>query len=180
MPRSRASAEAAPEPRRASLRLELRNEVGAPVDRGLLREVARRAVAPEGLSGPHLLAIHLLDDDGLRAANRARRGVDAPTDVLSFPLLPRLQPGEPEFALPPDAPQHLGDVLISYERAVAQAAEYGHPVERELCYLLVHGILHLLGYDHAAEDERRLMPQKEEAAAEPLGLTRRWGACAAS
>ena len=172
MPRSRSSAEAARPRRRPSLRLELRNAVRAPIDRSLLREVARHAVAPEGLEGPHLLAVHLLADDGLRAANRAQRGIDAPTDVLSFPLLPRLQQGEQRFALPPDAPRHLGDVLISYERAIVQAAEYGHPVERELCYLLVHGILHLLGYDHVLEADRELMRQKEEAVLGPLGLTR--------
>jgi probable rRNA maturation factor len=172
MRRSPARAERCPAGRRSSLRIELRNVVGAPVDRALLRSAARRALAPEGLAGPHLLAIHLLDEAGLRAANQAQRGIDAPTDVLSFPLLPRLQPGQQEFALPPDAPRHLGDVLISYPRAVAQAEEYGHPVERELCYLLVHGILHLLGYDHLAEDERRVMRQKEEAALGPLGLTR--------
>jgi probable rRNA maturation factor len=172
MPRSPARAEAVPAARRLSLRLELRNAVGAPVDPGLLRKVARRALGPEGLVGPHLLAVHLLDDEGLREVNLAQRGIDAPTDVLSFPLLPRLQPGEHQFALPPDAPHHLGDVLVSYDRASAQAAEYGHSVERELCYLLVHGVLHLLGYDHVVADEQRLMRQKEEAVLGPLGLAR--------
>jgi probable rRNA maturation factor len=154
------------------LRIELRNEVGAPLDPALLRKVARRVVAAEGLVGPHLLAVHLLDDAGLRAANREQRGVDAPTDVLSFPLLPEFQQGATEFALPPDAPRHIGDVLISYERATAQAAEYEHPVEREVSYLLAHGVLHLLGYDHVAEDERGAMRAKEEAALGPLGLSR--------
>lgn len=169
MPRSPARSEGR---RRLGLRIELRNPVRAPIEAALPRTVARRVVAAEGLVGPHLLAVHLLDDDRLRAANRAQRGVDAPTDVLSFPLLPELQPGGTEFALPPAAPRHLGDVLISYERALAQAAEYGHTVEREVCYLLTHGILHLLGYDHVDEAERLVMRAKEEAALGALGLAR--------
>jgi probable rRNA maturation factor len=62
--------------------------------------------------------------------------------------------------------------LISHERAAAQAAEYGHSVEREVCYLLAHGVLHLLGHDHIADEQRRTMRQREEAALRPLGLTR--------
>lgn len=119
-----------------------------------------------------LLTIQVLDDDGLRQANREQRGVDAATDVLSFPLLPELQPDQGAFALPPDAPRHLGDVLISAERAQAQAAEYGHGLERELAYLLAHGILHLLGYDHVRASERRRMRAREEAALGALGLAR--------
>ena len=129
-------------------------------------------VAEEGLGGPLVLGIHLLDDVRLRRANRELRGVDAETDVLSFPLLSELQASASGFALPPGEPRHLGDVLISFERARAQAAEYGHSVERELCYLLAHGVLHLLGYDHLQPNERRAMREREEAALQPLGLTR--------
>lgn len=154
------------------LKVEVRNPVRAPVRRQLLQEVARRVVEAEGLSGRLRLTIHLLDDERLRAINREQRGIDRPTDVLSFPLLESLQRGEQTFALPPRIPRHLGDVVISYERARAQAAEYGHSVEREVCYLLAHGVLHLLGYDHVEESERRRMREKEEAALQPLGLTR--------
>jgi probable rRNA maturation factor len=128
-------------------------------------------VAAERLTGRLVLGIHLLDDEALRAANQSQRGLDAPTDVLSFPLLPALQPSG-DFVLPPDEPGHLGDELISYPRAGRQAQEYGHSVEREVCYLLAHGILHLLGYDHQEEAERRIMRQHEEAALAPLGLVR--------
>jgi probable rRNA maturation factor len=151
--------------------VELRNRVRAPLPRGLLQRVARRVVAAEGLTGWLLLGVQLLDDDGLRRANLAQRGLDAPTDVLSFPLLPGLQPSG-DFVLPPDEPANLGDVLISYPRAAQQAVEYGHGVEREVCYLLAHGILHLLGYDHQEAAERRAMRQREEAALAPLGLIR--------
>ena len=161
-----------PSGRSGRLTLELANRARAPVDGRLLRRVARRVLAAEPLDGPLRLSIHLLDDAALRTVNRERRGVDAATDVLSFPLLPRLQTGEDSFALPPNEPRHLGDVLISYERAVAQAANYGHSVEREVCYLLVHGVLHLLGYDHQEATERRVMREREEAALGPLGLGR--------
>jgi probable rRNA maturation factor len=145
--------------------------VRAPLPRGLLQRVARRVVAAERLTGRLVLGLHLLDDEALRTANRSQRGLDATTDVLSFPLLPELQPSG-DFVLPPDEPRHLGDVLISYPRARQQAAEYGHSVEREICYLLAHGILHLLGYDHQEEAERLIMRQHEEAALAPLGLGR--------
>jgi probable rRNA maturation factor len=162
-----------PEPRqRLGLTVELHNDVAAPLDPALLRQLARRVLAAEGRTGRYLLTVHVADDEALRQANWQQRGVDAPTDVLSFPLLPELQRQGDAFALPPGAPRHLGDVLISYERAVAQAAAYGHSVERELGYLLVHGILHVLGYDHEAEDERQQMREREEAVLAPLGLTR--------
>jgi probable rRNA maturation factor len=138
----------------------------------LLRAVARRVIQAEGLVGRLRLDVQILDDAGLRAVNREHRGIDAATDVLSFPLLDELQQGGREFAIPPDEPRLLGDVLISFERAVLQAAEFGHSVERELCYLLAHGVLHLLGYDHVAEDERLQMRKREEAALQPLGLAR--------
>ena len=154
-----------------SIRLQLRNRVRAPLPRGLLLRVARRVLAQEGLTGPLIVAVHLLDEPDLQRANREHRGIDAPTDVLSFPLLedPR---SEPAFVLPPGEPRHLGDILISYPRAARQAEEYGHNVEREVCYLLAHGLLHLLGYDHVEEQERLAMREREEAALQPLGLTR--------
>ena len=81
--------------------------------------------------------------------------------------------GRPAFVLPPDAPRYLGDIAISFERVVAQAAEYGHTPERELAYLTAHGMLHLLGYDHErGPDDAAAMRAQEEAAMEQLGLRR--------
>jgi probable rRNA maturation factor len=156
----------------AALRIELRGGSRAGVERSLLRRVAQRVVAAEGLSGSLLLSIALVDDAAIRTVNREQRGIDAATDVLSFPLLEELQASSEVFALPPDTPRHLGDVLISYQRAADQAAEYGHSFGREVCYLLAHGVLHLLGYDHLEEAERLAMRAREEAALAPLGLTR--------
>jgi probable rRNA maturation factor len=129
-------------------------------------------VAAEDLDGPFRIEVHLLDDAGLRRVNREQRGVDAATDVLSFPLVSQLQPVGSDFALPPAEPSHLGEVLISFERARSQAAQYGHALQRELCYLLAHGVLHLLGYDHILEEERQRMRAREEAALKSLGLAR--------
>jgi probable rRNA maturation factor len=112
------------------------------------------------------LSVHLVGDETIRALNAEHRALDAATDVLSFPLLSQ------DFVMPPNEPIHLGDVVVSYPRAVAQAAEFGHSVERELAYLVAHGVLHVLGYDHEEEAERLRMREKEEEALQPLGFTR--------
>ncbi len=118
---------------------------------------------------PELEAALLLADDAtLQRLNRDFRGVDCPTDVLSFAQLE----GSDVPAPPPGLPQHLGDVAISVERVRRQAAEYGHSYERELGYLFVHGLLHLLGYDHEGEDQRAVMREVEEAALSAAGLLR--------
>ncbi len=114
----------------------------------------------------YVLSVHLVSDDTIQQLNAVYRAKDSPTDVLSFPL------DKGEFVLPPGEPVNLGDVVVSYPRAVAQAEEYGHSVERELAYLVAHGVLHVLGYDHELEDEQRVMRQKEEDALQPLGFTR--------
>jgi probable rRNA maturation factor len=114
----------------------------------------------------YLLSLHLVGDAAIQALNAEYRAKDAPTDVLSFPLY------EPGFVVPPEEPVHLGDVVVAYPRAVAQADEYGHSVEREVAYLVAHGVLHVLGYDHEVEDDRLRMRQKEEEALRPLGFTR--------
>lgn len=124
----------------------------------------RAAPLSPALEGALLLA----DDATLRSLNRDYRSVDRPTDVLAFAQLE----GAPLPDRPPDRPQHLGDIAISVERARRQAVEYGHSVERELGYLLVHGLLHLLGYDHEVEDERAAMREVEEAALATAGLGR--------
>ena len=88
--------------------------------------------------------------------------MDEPTDVLSFALLEK-QDGFPAFVLPSDGIQHLGEVIVSYPRAVKQANDSGNPAEREIAELIIHGILHLLGYEHedeAQEQEMREMQDK--------------------
>jgi probable rRNA maturation factor len=132
-------------------------------------------------AGPMTLAVHFVSDETIQALNAEHRNLDRPTDVLSFPLISApLQHsafedsvhGSERFVIPPGEPTALGDVVLSYPRAVAQADEYGHSVEREVAYLVAHGVLHILGYDHEDSDDQQLMRQREEAALEPLGFTR--------
>lgn len=142
------------------------------VDSALLERAVAAALAAEGVAGPVELSVLISDDAELHELNRAYRGVDAPTDVLSFGDDTSDDDG-PAFVRPPDAPRYLGDLAISYERAVAQAAEYGHSHERELAYLAVHGVLHLLGYDHErGQEDAAAMRAREEAVMTQIGLPR--------
>jgi probable rRNA maturation factor len=132
---------------------------------GLVRAIVSRELP----SGSYTLSLHLVSDATMRTLNATHRQKDAATDVLSFPLH---ELHVPDFVLPPGQPIALGDVLVSYPRAVAQAEEYGHSTERELAYLVAHGVLHVLGYDHDEVGQRRAMRAREEQALMPLGLTR--------
>ena len=145
-----------------------------PVMRILCRTV-KTALAAEGVEPSCEINIMLTDDEGIREVNRTMREIDRATDVLSFPMFD-LTPGEhpdeadadPDSGLVP-----LGDMCISVERAKAQAAEYGHSFRREICYLCVHSVLHLLGYDHLDEGEmKRQMRQREEEIMQILNLQR--------
>jgi probable rRNA maturation factor len=110
------------------------------------------------------LSLVIAGDETLRRLNRDYLGLDAPTDVLAFG-------GEsPDFVGAPDAEDYLGDVLISYAQAQGQAAASGHPVEAELALLVVHGVLHLLGYDHANPAEKDVMWERQERILARLGL----------
>ena len=116
--------------------------------------MAGAALEREGL-GPGELSVLITNDETVRRLNREYAGEDAPTDVLAFSLTE----GE-EFALP-DGVLRLGEVIISYHTAQRQAAEAGRPVRDEVDHLLVHGILHLLGYDHAESKEEERMRARE-------------------
>ena len=143
--------------------------------RAFLRRVIRTALAAEGVDFPCEIDVLLTGDAGIHAINRDMRQVDRPTDVLSFPEF-ELRPGElpgPEDADPGTGLVPLGDMVISMERVAAQAKEYGHSNRRELAYLAVHSVLHLLGYDHLDEGpQKRQMRGREEAIMAELGLSR--------
>ena len=118
------------------------------------------------------VSLVLTDDAAIAALNRAFRGVDAPTDVLSFPQLEAAAPAHSVPALPADAPLPLGDIVVSLRRAEAQARDYGHARVREIGFLLVHGLLHLLGYDHQTPPEAATMEARQEAILHALELHR--------
>jgi probable rRNA maturation factor len=160
-----------PVPVDLDLRFRVRRSSGARPDRPLLRRLCAAVLRGEGVTGPVRLTVTLTDDREIRQLNLRHRGLDRPTDVLSFPLVGEGDDGD-DFILPPDQPRELGDVVVSYPRAVAQAGEYGHSVLRELGYLVAHGLLHILGHDHEDEAERRVMRAREEAALADVGLVR--------
>ena len=141
----------------------------------LIRKVIRTALEAEGVDFPCEVDVLLTNDSGIHAINREMRQVDRPTDVLSFPEFD-LTPGElpsAEDADPGTGLVPLGDMVISMERAAAQAKEYGHSNRRELSYLVVHSVLHLLGYDHLDEGPQKArMRAREEAILGELGIGR--------
>ena len=150
---------------------------GAANDRtnALIRKVIRTALAAEGVTLPCEVDVNLTDDAGIHEINREMRDVDRPTDVLSFPVFD-LTPGELPDEMDADPGTGLiplGDMVISMERVAAQAQEFGHSNRRELCYLVVHSTLHLLGYDHLDEGPQKAqMREREEAILAELGITR--------
>lgn len=115
------------------------------------------------------VSLTLVDDPRIYELNREYRGVDRPTDVLSFALQEESE-DEPEIMDFED--DILGDIIISVERARVQAEEYGHSFERELVYLAVHGTLHLLGYNHEVEEDKVEMRRQEETVMNQIGLLR--------
>jgi probable rRNA maturation factor len=143
------------------------------IDTALIERAVAAALAAEGVAGTIEVSVLVTDDATLHQLNRDYRSVDAPTDVLSFADDEESGSAPTAFVRPPDAPRYLGDLAISYERVVAQAEEYGHSRARELAFLTVHGILHLLGYDHerGAEDQAA-MRAREEIIMQQLGLPR--------
>jgi len=140
----------------------------------LLKRAVKAALKAEGVNEDCLINIMLTDDAGIHEINQAQRGIDRPTDVLSFPMN-ELSPGsfDPEMCEYDYSSGKiiLGDMVLSLERCAAQAKEYGHSLERELCYLCVHSVLHLLGYDHLDEGPMKAqMRGREDAVMAFLGL----------
>lgn len=138
-------------------------------DEPRLRALAESIVARELEPGRYAVTLHLVSDEAIRALNHEHRGKDSHTDVLSFGLH---DPSGMRFVLPPGQPIGLGDVVVSLPRALEQAREHGHAPEREVAYLVAHGLLHILGYDHEEEADRLAMRAKEEDALAPLGFIR--------
>lgn len=130
---------------------------------------------------PYQAQVNLLltMNDQIQEMNREFRGIDRATDVLSFPMIEYEVPGEFDFLEeeeecfdPESGELVLGDIVISKEKVVAQAEEYGHSIEREYAFLIAHSVLHLTGYDHIEEEERTVMEAKQREILELLGITR--------
>ena len=130
---------------------------------------------------PYEAEVNLLltDDDPIHEMNREHRHIDRPTDVLSFPMIEYETPGdlsgieERADAFDPETGElMLGDIVISKDRVFAQAEEYGHSVRREYAFLIAHSMLHLLGYDHMDEEERKVMEDRQREIMEKAGIPR--------
>lgn len=141
----------------------------------VIRRCINETLKAEGITTDCEINVLVTNDQGIHVINKASRGIDRPTDVLSFPMF-QLEPGNPpqeweayldfETGMCP-----LGDMCISLERATAQAKEFGHSTRREVGYLTIHSMLHLLGYDHETGEEDELdMRRRQSAVMERLGL----------
>ncbi len=143
----------------------------------IIRKCIVATLQAEGVPVPCEINVLITDDKGIHAINKASRNVDRPTDVLSFPMF-NLEPEKlpedwSEYLDPGTGLCPLGDMAISLERARAQAAEFGHSVRREVGYLTIHSMLHLLGFDHMDDGpEKALMRKHEEAVISSIDLHR--------
>lgn len=134
-----------------------------------VRTAAEGTLSDRNITEDCDLSVTFTDNDGIWELNRRFREVDRPTDVLSFPMYTFTEEDMP----PKDEPVLLGDMVLSVEQAETQAEEYGHSLRREVAFLTVHSVLHLLGYDHetGAEDEREMFAIQDEIMTK-LGITR--------
>lgn len=129
-----------------------------------LCEVLIFAAKKEGINDEAELSVSIVNDKQIQALNNDYRSKDQPTDVLSFPF--------DDFEAIEGMPVLLGDLIISFETAQEQAKQYNHSIERELCFLAVHGLLHLIGYTHDTEEEEKEMFGKQEKILQEYGLER--------
>ena len=119
----------------------------------IYRDLYEKVFSHLGLEGNYFTDVTIVDDKEIHKVNREYRGVDRPTDVISFAFLD----DKKEVPQKDGSPICLGEIIISYERAEAQAKEYGHSLLREMSFLFVHGMLHLLGYDHMSKEQEVVM-----------------------
>jgi probable rRNA maturation factor len=136
----------------------------------LIRRTILETLDYEGMENDAEVSVTFVDDDGIRELNKKFRNLDKPTDVLSFPLLD--YEGESEEPFFDELCHNLGDIVISLERAMAQANEFGHSFEREVAFLTAHSMLHLLGYDHElSEEDDADMRRRQNDIMERMGLS---------
>jgi len=127
-----------------------------------LRATIQKVLESIEIDIPVELGVVITGDQTVQRLNKIYRGKNEPTDVLAFPMSVQQDTTDMSFISPPDGICHLGEIVISYPQAKRQCEEHGHMVEKELQLLIVHGILHLFGYDHEEVDERKRMHEKEK------------------
>ncbi len=142
--------------------------------------VIEAVLKSEGCPFDATVNLLITDNEGIREYNRQYREIDKETDVLSFPNLDFDAPGDfgkvtenkADYFDPDSGELILGDVIVSADKVIEQAENYGHDQKREFAFLVAHSMLHLCGYDHMADDERVVMEEKQEAVLQGLGITR--------
>ncbi len=148
----------------AEINISIKSRFKFALDESWLMKIVLEVRKIEGIHTSVEIGLVITDNAMVKRLNRTYRGVDEPTDVLAFyTYLSGGQAAQPCFANPPDGVIHLGEIVVSYDKAVKQAQEYNHSVTRELALLVVHGVLHLLGYEHEQPDEKQRMRAKERA-----------------
>ena len=144
------------------INISVERNLNVPLKKNWFQEIVLKTLEVEGVASSAEIGLVITDSKTIQKLNRTYRGNDKPTDVLAFHMMPGAnQEPEQQFVGPPDGMHHLGEVVISYTQAVKQAQEQGHSVEQELALLIVHGVLHLLGYDHELPRESQRMKAKE-------------------
>ena len=146
----------------------------------VIKSVISKTLETENCPYETEVNVLLTGNEEIHEANKEFRGIDRPTDVLSFPMVDYEFPSDfscvdenPESYINPETDELLlGDIMISVDKVYEQANEYGHSREREFAFLIAHSMLHLLGYDHIDEEERKVMEEKQEAILDALGITR--------
>lgn len=138
-----------------------------------LERVLQKTAGILNLTADTEISVLLVDNETIQEFNRDYRGKDSVTDILSFPMEEDIEENSEPKVIGGPGERMLGDIVISVEKAVEQAAEYGHSIERELAFLAVHGMLHLLGYDHEKnEAAKKIMQTEEKRILTELGITR--------
>ena len=147
-----------------------------PIVASIIQKCVEATLASEDVAVPCEINVFVTNDRGIQAINKASRDIDKPTDVLSFPMF-QLEPGKlpddwEEYLDPETDMCPLGDMAISLERAIAQAKEFGHSTRREIGYLTIHSMLHLLGYDHeTGEEDEADMRRRQSEIMDLMGLS---------
>jgi probable rRNA maturation factor len=144
------------------INISVERNLNVSLKKNWLQGIVLKTLEAEGIISLAEIGLVITDSTTIQKLNNIYRGDDKPTDVLAFHMITNTsQEPEQPFVGPPDGVNHLGEVVISYTQAVKQAQEQGHGIEQELALLIVHGVLHLLGYDHELPHESQLMRAKE-------------------
>lgn len=136
-----------------------------------IKKVIDITMESEGFYGVYEVSLSFVDDNEIQSLNLEYRGKNSPTDVLSFPMFEKDEL-ESIKNLETKIPELIGDIIISFPTAKEQASEYNHSINREICFLVCHSMLHLLGYDHMDQEEKEIMEEKQRWIMDKSGISR--------